>query len=38
MESAIITEKEIKFCSRNKKLKLIENMNPEWIDLYENFI
>lgn len=36
MESAIMREKQIKSASRNKKLKLIENMNPHWRDLYED--
>lgn len=35
MEQAISREKQIKAGSRKKKLKLIESMNPEWIDLYE---
>lgn len=36
METAIMREKQIKGGSRQKKLKLIENQNPEWLDLYEN--
>ncbi len=35
MESAITREKQLKGGSRAKKLKLIENMNPQWNDLYE---
>jgi putative endonuclease len=35
MISAISREKQIKGGSRNKKLKLIESMNPKWEDLYE---
>ena len=35
-ESAILREKQIKAGSRKKKAALIENMNKEWIDLYEN--
>ena len=31
-------EKQIKSGSRKSKLKLIENMNPEWVDLYESLI
>mgnify|MGYP003402351088 CR=1 FL=1 len=38
MESAITGEKQIQAGSRNKKLKLIEEMNPEWKDLYEDVI
>ena len=29
-------EKQLKAGSRAKKLKLIESLNPEWRDLYEN--
>ena len=36
--SAIEREKQIKGGSRKKKLELIENMNPEWNDLYELII
>jgi len=35
MENAITREKQIKSGSRDKKLALIENMNPKWDDLYE---
>jgi len=28
-------EKQLKAGSRKKKIELIENMNPEWRDLYE---
>jgi putative endonuclease len=35
-ESAIIREKQIKKWKRAWKLKLIEQTNPKWIDLYEN--
>jgi len=35
VESAIAREKQIKGGSRRKKLALIEGMNPEWRDLYE---
>jgi len=38
MENAIIREKQIKAGSRKKKLALIENLNPEWRDLYETFL
>ena len=36
MEIAILREKQIKGGSRKKKLKLIENQNPAWLDLYES--
>ena len=38
MESAISREKQIKAGSRIKKLRLIENLNPDWQDLYEEII
>ena len=34
MEHAILREKQIKAGSRQKKLTLIAQMNPEWRDLY----
>ena len=34
--NAITREKQIKAGSRQKKLKLIERVNPEWRDLYED--
>ena len=36
--SAIAREKQIKAGSREKKIKLINSMNPEWRDLYEDLI
>ena len=36
METAITREKQIKAGSRKNKLKLIENQNPMWLDLYES--
>ncbi len=36
MEAAIMREKQIKGGSRKKKLKLIEQQNSHWKDLYEN--
>ena len=36
IESAILREKQIKAGSRKKKVTLSENMNKDWIDLYEN--
>jgi putative endonuclease len=38
MMSAINREKHIKKWNRNWKLSLIEEQNPEWIDLYENLL
>jgi len=38
MLSAIAREKQIKAGSRKKKLALIEALNPQWRDLYENII
>lgn len=35
MVYAIAREKQIKGGSRKKKLKLIETLNPDWSDLYE---
>lgn len=35
---AIEREKQIKAGSRRKKLDLIDNMNPEWKDLYKDII
>ena len=35
IESAILREKQIKSWNRNRKNKLIESKNPEWVDLYE---
>ena len=34
MEYAILREKQIKGGSRLKKLALIENLNPQWHDLW----
>jgi len=33
-ENAITREKQLKDYRREKKIALIEKMNPEWIDLY----
>ena len=38
METAILREKQIKGGSRNKKLLLIEAVNPEWNDLYDQIL
>ena len=37
IDEAIAREKQIKAGSRKAKLKLIEEMNPRWLDLYETF-
>lgn len=36
MEQAILREKQIKAGSRKKKLSLIESLNPDWKDLYQD--
>jgi len=38
MEEAIAHEKKIKAGSRRKKLALIETLNPDWRNLYEELI
>lgn len=38
MEAAIHREKRLKKFKRDAKLKLIENKNPDWKDLYESVI
>ena len=38
MESAIMREKRLKEWKRAWKLKLIEEKNPEWRDLYETIV
>jgi putative endonuclease len=35
IEGAILREKQIKSGSREKKIKLVNSMNREWRDLYE---
>jgi len=37
IDTAIFREKQIKAGSRQKKLDLINEMNPEWMDLFEDF-
>lgn len=37
MEYAIMREKQLKNFSRMTKIKIIENYNPAWEDLYESF-
>ncbi len=36
--SAITREKQIKGWTREKKIKLIESMNPGWKDLYDDLL
>ena len=38
LEGAIVREHKIKDISRAGKLQLIEEINPEWRDLYENIV
>ena len=38
MEDAIAREKQVKAGSRRKKLTLIESLNPDWRDLYDDLI
>jgi putative endonuclease len=38
MPNAIAREKQLKAGSRKRKLSLIETMNPEWRDLYEQLL
>jgi len=38
IEDAIFREKQIKAGSRQKKLNLINGLNPEWKDLSDNFL
>ncbi len=38
MESAITREKQLKAGSRQRKIWLIESMNPQWEDLYASIV
>jgi len=38
MESAIAREKTLKKWNRNWKLRIIEEFNPQWKDLYEDIV
>ena len=38
MESAILREKQMKKWNRDWKIKLIEDKNPEWNDLYKDIL
>jgi putative endonuclease len=35
---ALVREKQIKNSSRKKKLELIEKLNPQWKDLYDEIV
>jgi len=37
IQEAIAREKQIKGGSREKKIELIEHLNPSWRDLYDDF-
>ena len=36
IEDAILREKQIKAGSRQKKIDLVNEMNPDWMDLFED--
>lgn len=38
IEEAIGREKQVKKYSRKKKIELIEKINPEWRDMYEDIL
>jgi putative endonuclease len=38
IESAILREKQIKRWNRKWKLRIIEDMNPDWLDLYKEIV
>ena len=38
IRDAIAREKQIKAGSRKKKIELIESMNPEWRDLFDDIV
>ena len=38
VKSAIEREKQIKTWNRERKNKLVESMNPEWVDLYPSIV
>jgi len=38
MESAILREKQLKKWNRSWKLRLIEEMNADWQDLFDNIV
>jgi putative endonuclease len=38
INSAITREKQIKAGSRQKKINLVNSVNPEWLDLYDDLL
>lgn len=38
IQTAIVREKELKGWLRKRKIELIEQQNPNWIDLYEELV
>ena len=38
IEEAIAVEKALKGGNRKNKIKLVNSMNPEWLDLYDDLI
>lgn len=38
IEEAIAAEKALKGGSRDRKIQLVNSMNPEWLDLYDKII
>ncbi|MBF6064290.1 GIY-YIG nuclease family protein [Nocardia terpenica] len=38
MENAILREKHLKKWQRVRKIRLIEEMNPDWLDLYPSLL
>ena len=36
-ENAILREKRLKGSSRTRKNKLVESVNPQWLDIYDQF-
>ncbi len=38
IEEAIAAEKALKGSSRDRKIKLVNAMNPEWLDLYDGLV
>ena len=38
IDAALSREKQLKGWNRKRKNKLVEQMNPQWVDLYENIL
>jgi putative endonuclease len=38
IQAALAREKQIKGSSRQKKIDLVNSMNPEWMDLFEEIV